>query len=98
MKKGLLFILLMFSGLALHAQTKPTETEKKPSEPTETSKEGNAATSEKEVIKTVPAAKAEHAKPVRIGNEKKAATRPAKVRPARSNRPAVRVIKPGRGR
>lgn len=103
----------MFLGLTLHAQSKPAkaETEEKQQEAkgvpeSKTSKEEPKAlkeapktgTTEKDAIKTVPVAKSQHAKPVRIDQKARNVNRPEKVRPARNPRPAGRVIKPGRGR
>lgn len=112
MKKGLSIILMMFLGLTLHAQSKPAkaETEKKQQEAkvipeSKTSKEEpkllketpKTGTAKKDVIKTVPVAKSQHAKPVRINQKARNTNRPEKVRPARNPRPAARAIKPGRG-
>lgn len=98
MKKGFLIVLIMFFGLALHAQSKPTtkEADDKKQEATAVKEEAKGERSEKEAVKSVPAAKSQQAKPAEVTKGK--VVRPAGARPARNSRPAARVVKPGRGR
>jgi hypothetical protein len=76
-------------------EKKETEVKK---EIQEVKPESKAQPAGKEVVKSVPAAKSQHAKPARIDNRRGNTARPATARPARNPRPAARVVNPGRGR
>lgn len=82
---------LMIGHSAIYAQSKPEAPQKEKVPATE------PETIKKVPVKAVPVAKSQNTKPARIVNARANGARPSVTRPARSTRPAGRIVRPGRG-